>query len=116
MTFLEHRGGWKSVIEELISTNFYSENSPYEFFDMLENQFLWNNDINCSDNYFERIYSLINDSSNSNKLIGSLVFDLHTNVLISRGGFFNNQNGNFGMLGEDNEEKNIKNYSTRKRS
>jgi hypothetical protein len=47
LTFLEHRGGWKSVIEELIGTNFYSENSPYEFFDMLENQFLWNNDIIC---------------------------------------------------------------------
>lgn len=46
-SFLEHRGGWKSVIEELININFYSENSHYEFFDMLENQFLWNNDILC---------------------------------------------------------------------
>jgi GT2 family glycosyltransferase len=90
---------WTKSINAAVRYSINNLNSSYIL--------LWNNDINCSDNYFERIYTLINDSSNSNKLIGSLVFDLHTNILISRGGFFNNQNGNFGMLCEDNEEKNI---------
>lgn len=68
---------------------------------------LWNNDIVCSENYFERIYFLINDSTISNTLIGSMVFDLHSNVLISRGGFFNTYNGNFGMVCEQNKDVNI---------
>lgn len=47
-SFLEHRGGWKTIIESLINTNFYSEKSDYHFFDMIENQFLWNNNVFCN--------------------------------------------------------------------
>ena len=90
---------WTKSINAAVSYSIDSLNTSYIL--------LWNNDINCSDNYFERIYDLINDSSNSDKLIGSIVFDFHTNVLISRGGFFNYQNGNFGMVGDHNEEINI---------
>ena len=50
-SFLEHRGGWRSVIETLINTHFYSDTSPYDFFDMMENQFLWKNDIICKNKW-----------------------------------------------------------------
>jgi hypothetical protein len=44
---LEHRGGWKTVLEKMIKQQFYSKNTCYEFFDMLESQFLWRNDYVC---------------------------------------------------------------------
>lgn len=50
-SFLEHRGGWKSVIECMIKNNFYSHESDFDFFDMLENQFLWNTNIVCNNKW-----------------------------------------------------------------
>jgi hypothetical protein len=45
--FLEHRGGWKHIVNELINNNFFSENSNIEFFDIIEKHFLWNTDYIC---------------------------------------------------------------------
>ena len=45
--FNQHRGGWKSVIQNLTNQNFYSNNSNIYFFDMLENQFLFNTNYTC---------------------------------------------------------------------
>ena len=42
---LEHRGGWKSVLNNLIDKQFYNNKSTYEFYDMMELKFLWNNDV-----------------------------------------------------------------------
>ena len=42
---LEHRGGWKSVLNDLIDKQFYNNKSTYEFYDMMELKFLWNNDV-----------------------------------------------------------------------
>ena len=52
-SFLEHRGGWKSVIEFMIKNNFYStdNDTDFDFFDMLENQFLWNSNIVCNNKW-----------------------------------------------------------------
>jgi hypothetical protein len=33
---LEHRGGWKSILENLISSDFYNQNSDMIFFDLVE--------------------------------------------------------------------------------
>lgn len=45
-SFLEHRGGWKSVLIELIKNNFFNEQSQsnYHFYDIVESKFLWGND------------------------------------------------------------------------
>jgi hypothetical protein len=39
----EHRGGWKSIINSLIQSSFYNNNSEIEFYDMIESYYLWNN-------------------------------------------------------------------------
>lgn len=38
---LDHRGGWKTLLEIFIKTNLYSLNSNIVFFDILEKYFLW---------------------------------------------------------------------------
>jgi len=51
-SFLEHRGGWKSILDKLIKNNFYDENSKFDFFDIIENSFLWNTEkVKCENNW-----------------------------------------------------------------
>ena len=45
---LEHRGGWRLIIENLIKSNFYNEKSEIIFFDMLERYFIWEKDYECN--------------------------------------------------------------------
>jgi hypothetical protein len=45
---LEHRGGWKSIIENLIASSFYNTDSNIYFFDMIESYFLWQNKFICN--------------------------------------------------------------------
>jgi len=40
----EHRGGWNSVLTNLVNNNFYSDDSLYYFFDIIEQYFLWRTD------------------------------------------------------------------------
>jgi hypothetical protein len=42
LSLIEHRGGWKSIIQSLEKTEFYNNNSNYDFFDMIELNFMWN--------------------------------------------------------------------------
>ena len=42
LSLIEHRGGWKSVVQSLEKTEFYNNNSNYDFFDMIELNFMWN--------------------------------------------------------------------------
>jgi hypothetical protein len=51
ISFFQHRGGWKSVLSELINSNFYSNNAEIQFFDMIEHQFLFNSNYVCSDKW-----------------------------------------------------------------
>lgn len=51
MSFLEHRGGWRTVLENLIERDFYDESSPFDFFDMLETKFLWNREFVCDNKW-----------------------------------------------------------------
>ena len=51
---LEHRGGWKSVINNLISKDFFNDNSNINFFDMIEINFLWDTNYICN-NYWAGI-------------------------------------------------------------
>ena len=46
LSIIEHRGGWKSILQRLQINNFYNDNSEYEFFDMIELKFMWNEDKN----------------------------------------------------------------------
>ena len=50
-TLLEHRGGWKSVIENLISNDIYNSYSKIDLFDILESKFLWNNEFICNNKW-----------------------------------------------------------------
>jgi hypothetical protein len=45
VSFLEHRGGWKSVLTDLIKKNFFNCQSKYHFYDIIESNFLWMDDI-----------------------------------------------------------------------
>lgn len=49
LSFLEHRGGWKYILGELKNNYFFSKTSTIDFFDVIERQFLWNNE-NVSSN------------------------------------------------------------------
>jgi hypothetical protein len=44
LSILEHRGGWKSILQNLIDNNFYDNDSNFDFFDILEFKFMWNQD------------------------------------------------------------------------
>jgi hypothetical protein len=44
LSIFEHRGGWKSILQNLIDNNFYNNDSNLEFFDILEFKFMWNPD------------------------------------------------------------------------
>jgi hypothetical protein len=42
LSSLEHRGGWKYILDELNNNNFFSNSSKIEFLDVIEKDFLWN--------------------------------------------------------------------------
>lgn len=46
LSIIEHRGGWKSVLHSLKENNFYNDSSTYDFFDIIEFKFMWNEDKN----------------------------------------------------------------------
>ena len=48
MQSLEHRGGWKSILDSQINNKLYKNNSNVIFFDMIERYFLWNTKYVCS--------------------------------------------------------------------
>jgi len=45
-SIIEHRGGWKSILQSLQKNNFYNYNSDYDFFDIIELKFMWNENKN----------------------------------------------------------------------
>ena len=47
----EHRGGWNSVLSNLINNNFYSNDSNCYFFDIIEEYFLWKTDYVCKNKW-----------------------------------------------------------------
>ena len=47
-TKYEHRGGWNTVISNLINNNFYSNYSNNYFIDIIEEYFLWRTDFNLT--------------------------------------------------------------------
>ena len=42
---LEHRGGWRYILNELENRQFFSKDASIDFFDMMESQFLWNSNF-----------------------------------------------------------------------
>lgn len=46
LSIIEHRGGWKSVLQSLNKNNFYNDSSTYDFFDIIEFKFMWNENKN----------------------------------------------------------------------
>jgi len=42
LSVIEHRGGWKSILQSLQKKFFYNDNSSYDFFDIIEFKFMWN--------------------------------------------------------------------------
>jgi hypothetical protein len=51
VSFLEHRGGWKYILDELSDNNFFSFESNIDFFDVMEKQFLWNTNFVCNNKW-----------------------------------------------------------------
>jgi hypothetical protein len=54
--FSYHRGGWKSVIKNLINNNFYSKKSDICFFDLIEHNFLFKKNYRCDKKWFGIIH------------------------------------------------------------
>ena len=50
-SFLEHRGGWKYILDELQNNRFFSEKSKVDFFDVIEKHFLWETNFECTNNW-----------------------------------------------------------------
>ena len=48
MNDLEHRGGWKLILQNLIDRNFYNSKSDVIFFDVVERYFIWNKNYMCT--------------------------------------------------------------------
>ena len=48
---LEFRGGWKSVLQKLEDLHFFSADSPYPFFDILEQHFYDRSTYTCSEKW-----------------------------------------------------------------
>lgn len=44
---LEHRGGWKSVIENFNCNDLFNDNCEFLFFDLIERYFLWEKNYQC---------------------------------------------------------------------
>jgi hypothetical protein len=51
VSFLEHRGGWKDVLEMLENNHLFSKKSNVDFFDVMEKQFLWNTEFECKNKW-----------------------------------------------------------------
>ena len=60
---LEHRGGWKSVINSLININFFNKNSNINFFDIIEMFFLWDLNYICNNKWAGIIHCTQNTPS-----------------------------------------------------
>jgi len=51
ITEIEHRGGWKSVLNNLITKDFYNNDSNFYFFDIIEKNFLWDTNYKCNNKW-----------------------------------------------------------------
>jgi hypothetical protein len=51
MNTLEHRGGWKTIINNLEKNDFFNNSSDIYFFDMIEKQFLWDTNYYCNNKW-----------------------------------------------------------------
>jgi hypothetical protein len=79
MSFLEHRGGWKSVLNDLIDNKLYDNHSKYDFFDILEAKFLWRTDYACKNKWCGIIHCTPNaphylDTTNITKMFENIHF------------------------------------------
>ena len=74
--FLEHRGGWKTILENLISKENYNNESHFNFFDMMETKFLWNKDYSINYKWCGIIHST---SIESHYLKNISIYDILTN-------------------------------------
>jgi hypothetical protein len=53
---LEHRGGWKSIINYAINNNIYNNYSQIVFYDIVEKNFIWESDIDKQLKWFGIIH------------------------------------------------------------
>ena len=78
-SFLVHRGGWKSVLSELIKNQFFNNDSNIHFYDIIEANFLWGNET-TQENQWAGIIHLTPDSPdhlkglNLNTLFDKIIF------------------------------------------
>jgi hypothetical protein len=75
ISMLEHRGGWKSVINNLSNKDFFNEYSEYIFFDMIEKYFLWKTDYYCHKKWIGIIHCTQNTPPYLNNLNITYLFD-----------------------------------------
>ena len=51
LSFLEHRGGWKTILLSLKENMFFSKSSTIDFFDVIESKFLWDTAFVCDNKW-----------------------------------------------------------------
>ena len=79
INLIDHRGGWKTVIENLEDKDFFNKSSIYTFYDLMEHDFLWRTDHKCENKWFGVVHCTHNppphlDSININKLFDNKNF------------------------------------------
>ena len=77
MDDLEHRGGWKTIIESLININFYNTNAKIDFLDVVESKFLWNPNTNykCINKWCGILHCTYNTPPHLNNLNLNVMFE-----------------------------------------
>ena len=53
---LEHRGGWKSILENLETNDIFNNNSKIQLLDIVEQHFLWKDNYRCNDKWIGIIH------------------------------------------------------------
>lgn len=79
---LEHRGGWKSILDSQINNKLYKNNSNVIFFDMIERYFLWNTKYVCSSKWCGVIHCTPKTPNYQKKLNIEFLFN-NKNFLLS---------------------------------
>jgi hypothetical protein len=66
--FIEHRGGWSSIISRLIEHDFHNKNSKIKFYDIIEHKFLWEKNYISKDKWVGVMHSTPKTPSYINEL------------------------------------------------
>lgn len=75
MHMIEHRGGWRSILDKLLEKDFFNTKSNYVFYDVLEHYFLWKTDHVCENKWLGVIHCTQSVPNHLSHLDISKIFD-----------------------------------------